>query len=311
MKIAISGSMAFDRMMRFPDHFQRHLLPEELHRVNVCFVVPTLSVDFGGCAGNIAYNLKLLGEEKSTFIVSALGKDSAPYRERLKNLGLSDDFIYQDETQFSAQAFITTDENGNQITFFHPGAMAAAQNVVMNKDFDLAIIAPSGLDVMLQHARECAALKIPFFFDPGQNLPLFDKELLREMMNRAAAFIVNDYEAAMLCERVELSVAEIAQKIEVLIVTHGEKGSSIFTENKEIQIAALAVQNPKDPTGCGDAYRAGLLYGRAHGWSWEKSGKLASVLGALKIECAGGQNHTPTLEKIAQRFEETFGEKML
>lgn len=308
MKIAISGSMAFDRMMTFPDHFQRHLLPEELHRVNVCFVVPDMRVDFGGCAGNIAYNLKLLNEEKSAFIVAALGKDSAPYRDRLKNLNLSDRYIYQENAEYSAQAAITSDAAGNQITTFHPGALASATNTHITNDFDLAIIAPSTYASMQQHAKECADLKIPFFFDPGQNLPLFSKDDLLAMMKIAPWFVVNDYECAMLCERTNLSTFSIAQKVEVLIVTHGAKGSSIFTNGREIKIPALATTNAKDPTGCGDAYRAGLLYGKSHEWSWEKSAKLASLLGAIKIESAGGQNHTPSFEGIKKRFKENFDE---
>ena len=309
MNIAISGSMAFDRMMTFPDHFQHHLLAEELHRVNVCFVVPELRVDFGGCAGNIAYNLKLLNQEQSTFIVAALGKDSHSYRERLKSLGLSDTYIYQENAQYSAQATITTDAAGNQITTFHPGAVASAQNVHITKDFNLAIIAPSGYEPMRQHAHECANLRIPFFFDPGQNLPLFSKDDLLEMIKISPWFVVNDYECAMLCERTHLSISDIAQKVEAFIVTHGSAGSSIFTNDKEIKIPALSVQNPKDPTGCGDAYRAGLLYGKAHGWSWEKTGRLGSVLGAIKIESAGGQNHAPTFGDIVQRFQKTFNEE--
>lgn len=313
MNIVISGSMAFDRMLRFPDHFHRNLLPEELHHVNVCFVAPEMRLDFGGCAGNIAYNLKLLGEEKNTFIVAALGKDGHTYRSHLSELGLVDQYIYHDHAQFSAQAFITTDNNGNQITTFHPGALVSARNVHISSLMNAAvgIVAPSEFTTMLQHAKEFHDLKTPFFFDPGQNLPLFTVENLKDMLNLAPWLILNDYECSLFCERTNMSVEQLAKSVEVLIVTHGAKGSTIYEKGKTLEIAAALAKSAKDPTGCGDAYRAGLLYGFVHQLGWKKSGQLASILGAIKIESHGGQNHAPSKDEIFARYEDTFNEKLM
>ncbi len=311
MNVVISGSLAFDRMTRFPGHFSQHLLPEELHRVNVCFVAPEMQVDFGGCAGNIAYNLKLLGEENRTLIVAALGKDGEPYHQHLKNLGLSARFIFNDSELFSAQALITTDSAGNQITTFHPGALLAARNIHLSREMNahLGIVSPSEFSTMLQHAREFKALNIPFFFDPGQNLPLFTVENLKEMLSIAPWLILNDYECALFCECTHLTVENLAQKMEILIITHGEKGSTLYEKGNPFTIPALKIKEAQDPTGCGDAYRAGLLYGLMHQWNWKKSAQLASVLGAFKIESLGGQNHTPLKEEIFRRYESAFGEK--
>ncbi len=312
MNILVSGSLAFDRVMRFADHFQHHLLPEELHRVNVCFVTPEMRVDFGGCAGNIAYNLNLLHEAKNTFIVAALGKDGKEYRHYLKKLGLSDQYIFEDSTLFSAQAFITNDNAGNQITTFHPGALVCTQNVHIDSAMNagVGIVSPSEYRTMLQHAQEFHKLNIPFFFDPGQNLPLFSQDHLKEMLNIAPWLILNDYECSLFCERTQLSIEDLSQQLDLLIITHGEKGSTLYEQQNIIEIDPVAAQTTHDPTGCGDAYRAGLLYGYAHNLSWQKSAQLASVLGAFKIESHGGQNHHPSLEEILLRYENTFHDKL-
>ncbi len=307
MTSLICGSLAFDTIMSFHGRFSEALLADQLHKINVAFLVPGIRREYGGCAGNIAYNLRLLGGEP--LVMATLGQDGAPYLERLGKLGIPTRCVRSYEDAYTAQAFITTDADNNQITAFHPGAMSNSHH---NKVKDagkvkLAIIAPDGRDGMVEHARDCAALGIPFIFDPGQGLPMFSGDELKEFIELATYVAVNDYEAELLTERTGLALSEIAERVSALIVTRGEQGAEIFTADGKIDIPVVKVAQVVDPTGCGDAFRAGMLFGLTRGMDWMTIGRLASLMGALKIESQGGQNHAPTLEEIGQRFEKEFG----
>lgn len=310
MTTLICGSLAYDTIMVFGDRFKNHILPEQIHILNVAFLVPDMRREFGGCAGNIAYNLKLLGG--SPLIMATVGEDSAPYQQRLKNLALNTQHVREVPNSFTAQAFITTDLDDNQITAFHPGAMTYShQNKVSDAlGVQLGIVAPDGRDGMLQHAKEFHAAKIPFIFDPGQGLPMFGKEDLLNFMQLADYCTVNDYEAKLLADRTGCTLEQLATQVKALIVTLGAEGSLIYTAERCISIPAAPPLAVVDPTGCGDAYRAGLLYGIGQGWAWEKAGRLASLMGAIKIAHRGGQNHTPTMSEITSRYQLAFGETL-
>jgi adenosine kinase len=310
MSILICGSLAFDTIMVFPDQFKKHILPDQIHILNVAFMVPDMRREYGGTAGNIAYNLHLLGEEAT--IMATVGHDFTPYAQRLERLGLSKRHVRTLDGQFTAQAFITNDIDDNQITAFHPGAMSDSQ---ANKIADasgvrLAIVSPAGRQGMVEHARDLAAAGIPFVFDPGQGLPMFSGADLLELMSGARALTVNDYEARIVEDKTGRKVEDIARSIGAVIVTRGAEGSTIYTGGSSIDIAAVPAEAVVDPTGCGDAYRAGLLYGMARDWSWEKSARLASVMGSFKIARRGGQNHAPSREEIARKLADAFGEKL-
>jgi adenosine kinase len=310
MHTLICGSLAYDTIMVFPDRFKNHILPEQIHILNVAFLVPEMRREFGGCAGNIAYNLKLLGGEP--LIMATLGDDGAPYRHRLKQLDLDARHVRDIPGSFTAQAFITTDLDDNQIIAFHPGAMNQAhQNSIGDAaGARLGIVAPDGRDAMLQHARGFHAAKIPFIFDPGQGLPMFDGDDLLNFLQLADYCTVNDYEARLLVERTGRSLEHLATLVQALIVTLGGQGSRIYTPNECIDIAAATPEAVIDPTGCGDAYRAGLLHGINQGWGWKKTGQLASLMGAIKIAHRGGQNHRPTFAEIAARYQAAFAEAL-
>ena len=307
MKTLICGSIAYDTIMVFHDRFQNHILPEQIHILNVSFLVPDMRREYGGCAGNIAYNLKLLGGE--ALIMATVGDDSPPYRQRLERLGLDSRHLRDVPDCFTAQAFITTDLDDNQITAFHPGAMNHSQlnHVGDSSGVGLGILSPDGRLGMLQHAREFAAAGIPFVFDPGQGLPMFSGSELLDFLELADYCTVNDYEAKLLCERTGMSITALAERVKALIVTLGAKGSEIYLRGQKLEVPSVKADALVDPTGCGDAYRAGLLYGIANGLDWEISGRLASTLGALKIAQRGGQNHSATRDEIAQRYRESFG----
>ena len=310
MTTLICGSLAYDTIMVFGDRFKNHILPEQIHILNVAFLVPDMRREFGGCAGNIAYNLKLLGG--SPLIMATVGEDSAPYQQRLKNLALNTQHVREVPNSFTAQAFITTDLDDNQITAFHPGAMTYShQNKVSDAlGVQLGIVSPDGRDGMLQHAKEFHAAKIPFIFDPGQGLPMFGKEDLLNFMQLADYCTVNDYEAKLLADRTGCTLEQLATQVKALIVTLGAEGSLIYTAERCISIPAAPPLAVVDPTGCGDAYRAGLLYGIGQGWAWEKTGRLASLMGAIKIAHRGGQNHAPTMSEITSRYQLAFGETL-
>ncbi|MFN0150313.1 MAG: carbohydrate kinase family protein [bacterium] len=306
MHTLICGSIAFDTIMVFPGRFQEHILPEKLHILNVAFLVPDMRREFGGCAGNIAYNLQLLGGKP--LIMAAVGDDSQPYAHRLEKLKLSQRHVRQVAGTFTAQAFITTDLDDNQITAFHPGAMnhSHRNHVGDARDVSLGIVAPDGREGMLQHAREFYAAGIPFVFDPGQGLPMFSGEELLEFVRMAEYLTVNDYEAQLLQEKTGRSLEQLAQLVRALVVTLGSKGSLIYAQGQQIAIPCVKAEQVVDPTGCGDAYRAGLLYALAQGMDWELAGRLAALLGALKIAHRGGQNHHFTRDEIATRFRQNF-----
>jgi adenosine kinase len=307
MTSLICGSLAFDTIMSFGGRFSEALLADQLHKINVAFLVPGIRREFGGCAGNIAYNLKLLNGDP--LIMATIGQDSAPYIERLDKLGISRRCVKMIDASYTAQAFITTDVDSNQITAFHPGAMAMSHQIKIADagKVSLAIIAPDGRDGMVEHARDCAAANIPFIFDPGQGLPMFNGEELTHFIELATYVAVNDYEAELLTERTGLSLQQIAERVSALIVTRGEQGAEIFTSDGRLDIPVVKVADIVDPTGCGDAFRAGMLFGLTRDMDWMTIGRLSSLMGAIKIASQGGQNHAPTLAQIEDRFFQEYG----
>lgn len=306
MTTLICGSLAFDNIMVFPDRFKNHILPEQIHILNVAFLVPEMRREYGGCAGNIAYNLMLLGGEPE--IMATVGDDARPYLERLDRLGLSRKHVREVPGSFTAQAFITTDLDDNQITAFHPGAMSFSHlNKVDRAGAKLGIVAPDGREGMQQHARDFAAAGVPFIFDPGQGLPMFNGDELLDFMQLADYACFNDYEARLLCDRTGRSLEQLAGGVKALVVTRGGEGSTIYADGVVHDIPCVAADAVVDPTGCGDAYRAGLLYGIANGFDWPTCGRLAAVMGAIKIAQRGGQNHQPGREEIAARYQRAFG----
>ena len=306
MRTLICGSIAYDTIMVFGDRFKNHILPDQIHILNVAFLVPDMRREFGGCAGNIAYSLKMLGGDP--LIMATVGEDYQPYAYRLEKLRLSQQHIRQVKNSFTAQAFITTDMDDNQITAFHPGAMSFSHHnhIADAKDVGLGIVAPDGRDGMIQHAREFAEAGIPFIFDPGQGLPMFNGEELLEFTKLADYVATNDYEAKLLQERTGKSVAELSRQVKAFVLTQGANGSLIFSDGKELKIPSVPPAQIVDPTGCGDAYRAGLLYGIANDFDWKITGRLASLLGSIKIAQRGPQNHEFNRDAIAERFSEAF-----
>ena len=307
MTSLICGSLAFDTIMSFGGRFSEALLADQLHKINVAFLVPGIRREFGGCAGNIAYNLKLLNGDP--LIMATIGQDSAPYIDRLDKLGISRRCIKLIDSSYTAQAFITTDIDSNQITAFHPGAMAMSHQIKIADagKVSIAIIAPDGRDGMIEHARDCAAANIPFIFDPGQGLPMFNGEELTHFIELATYVAVNDYEAELLTERTGLSLQQIAERVSALIVTRGEQGAEIFTSDGRLDIPIVKVADIVDPTGCGDAFRAGMLFGLTRDMDWMTIGRLSSLMGAIKIASQGGQNHAPTIDQIEDRFFQEYG----
>ena len=307
MRTLICGSIAYDTIMVFRDYFKNHILPDQIHILNVSFLVPDLRREFGGCAGNIAYSLKMLGGDP--LIMATVGDDYQPYAYRMDKLRLSRAHVRQVPDAFTAQAFITTDLDDNQITAFHPGAMNFShQNHISEaRDVGLGIVAPDGREGMLQHAREFHEAGIPFIFDPGQGLPMFNGEELMNFIKHADYVAANDYEAKLLQERTGKSIEELSGLVKALVVTQGAQGSLVVLNGKPEIIPAVKPAQLVDPTGCGDAYRAGLLYGIAHDFDWPTTGRLASLLGAIKIAQRGAQNHQFTRDEISQRFREAFG----
>lgn len=306
MHTLICGSLAFDTIMVFQDQFKNHILPDKIHALSVSFYVPEMRREFGGTAGNIAYNLQLL--EGKPLIMATVGEDFGNYTSWLIKNNINTTHIKQIDDSFTAQAFITTDIDDNQITAFHPGAMAESHqnNVKDAKEVSLAIIAPDGRDGMFQHAKECFEAGIPFMFDPGQGLPMFNGEDLLYFIEKATYLAVNDYEAQVLQDKTGLTLEQLAQKVKALIVTLGGKGSHIYAEGQRFDIPCVKAEKVVDPTGCGDAYRAGLLYGIANNWDWLTCGRLASTMGAIKIASRGGQNHKPTRIEIENIYAQAL-----
>lgn len=307
MTALICGSMAYDTIMVFQDKFKHHILPEQVHILNVSFLVPELRREYGGCAGNIAYNLKLLGAEP--LIMATVGKDFTPYSQWLAYCGIPQDFIKVLDNNYTAQAYITTDLDDNQITAFHPGAMSFShENTVPgDRGIKLGIVSPDGKDGMLQHADQFVEAGIPFIFDPGQGMPMFDGAELLAFVEKATWVTLNDYEAQLMQERTGLSPEEIARKVEALVITKGASGSLIYTGGGVIEIPSARPAAALDPTGCGDAYRAGLIYGLLEGLDWPTIGRIASLMGAIKVETYGTQNHSFTPHGFKERYRENFG----
>ncbi|WP_137719126.1 carbohydrate kinase family protein [Methylobacillus flagellatus] len=298
MRTLICGSLAYDTIMVFPGQFKQHILPEQIHILNVAFLVPEMRREFGGTAGNIAYNLKLL--EDDPVIMATVGDDFGSYQHWLDQHGMSNTHVTTVPGSYTAQAFITTDHDDNQITAFHPGAMnhSHVNSVRDAKEIDIAIIAPDGRDGMFLHARECFEARIPFMFDPGQGLPMFNGEELLQFIDMADYLAVNDYEAQLLQEKTGLTLEQLAGKVNALIVTLGAQGSHIYADGQRYAIPCVEATSVVDPTGCGDAYRAGLLYGISRGWDWPSIGRLAATLGAIKINSNGAQNHKASRTEI-------------
>jgi len=291
MAAVICGSLAFDTIMTFEGRFADQILPDQLHILNVSFLVPGLRRDFGGCAGNIAYSLNALGG--AALPMATLGSDGADYAERMRTLGISTEFVRQLDDTFTAQAMIMNDTDNNQITAFHPGAMQQAHitKVVAREDIKLGIIAPDGREAMLQHAEQFAAAGIPFVFDPGQGLPMFDGDALRHFIELASWVVVNDYEGKMLSQRTGWSLAEISQRVCGLVVTLAAEGCEVWTNSEREHVPGVVPTAVIEPTGCGDAWRGGLLYGLEKGWPLARCAALGNRIGALKIAQRGPQNY--------------------
>ena len=307
MSILICGSMAYDNIMVFPGRFQDQILPDQIHILNVSFLVPEMRQEFGGCAGNVAYNLRLLGEKP--LIMATVGRDFDAYRAWLEQQGLERRYLQQIDDTRTAQAYITTDLDDNQLTAFHPGAMEHAHlnQVPGDAGVRLGMVSPDGRQGMLDHAAQFAAAGIPFVFDPGQGLPMFDGEELQQFVEQATWIAVNDYEGQMLTDRTGLGFDELAERVSALVVTRGGEGSVIYADGDRLEIPAVQAARISDPTGCGDAYRAGLLYGLSADWPWADTGRLAALIGARKIEHQGTQNHRYTRESLAREFVQAFG----
>jgi adenosine kinase len=310
MTALICGSMAYDFLMEFEGRFGDHILPDRIHQLNVSFHTPTMTRNFGGCAGNIAYNLKLL--EGSGLIMATVGHDFELYKQWLARNQIAQTHLRMVPDQFTAQAFITKDLDNNQITAFHPGAMnySHLNKVTDSSGVKLGIVSPDGRQGMLDHAQQFAAAGIPFIFDPGQALPLFNGEELRGLVDRATWVAFNDYEGSVVSERTGWSLEDMAARTKAVIVTRGGDGSWIFSDGKRIEIPTAPISAVTDPTGCGDAYRAGLLYGLMQGLDWQTTGRVASLMGAIKIEHPAPQQHRFTRQQFADRFRAAFGRSL-
>jgi len=307
MRTLVCGSLAFDTIMVFPDRFARHILPEQAHVLSVSFTVGEMRREWGGCAGNIAFNLHGIGGEP--VVMATLGDDGAGYRERLASLGVGTDGVRNVPGSFTAQAFIITDLDDNQITAFHPGAMTRSHenDVGGVKGVGWGIVAPDGRDGMLKHAAGFRAAGVPYIFDPGQGMTLFAGDELLTMIEGAAVVTVNDYEGRLMCERTGQTLDELASMVDALVVTMGGEGSVIHLDGGSMLIPAANAAAIIDPTGCGDAYRAGLLYGLSNDWDWQRIGQLASTMGAIKISSRGGQNHGVNRERVASLYAASYG----
>jgi adenosine kinase len=306
MSALICGSYAFDTIMVFQDQFKNHILPDKVHILNVSFLVPDMRREFGGCAGNIAYNLKLLGGEPLP--MATVGTDFEPYAQWMDECGISRAHIKVMEESYTGQAFITTDMDDNQITAFHPGAMNLShENRVGEADgVKIGIVSPDGRQGMIEHAAQFAEAGIPFIFDPGQGMPMFDGNDLMQFVDQATWVTVNDYEAQLLEERTGKSMEDLASNVEAIIVTRGGEGSDIYTGSEIVRIPSVKIAGAVDPTGCGDAYRAGLLYGLMNDMDWETTGRIASLIGGIKIEHHGTQNHSFDMDEFGDRFKSNF-----
>jgi len=309
-RLLICGSLAYDTIMVFHDRFKAHILPDKLHMLNVAFLVPTMRREFGGCAGNIAYSAKLLGDE--AYPMATAGSDFAPYADWMRRHGVPQDYVRVIDSEFTAQAFITTDLDDNQITAFHPGAMQQSHlnQISAAGRVTLGIVSPDGREGMIAHAAQFAAADIPFIFDPGQGLPMYGREDLQRFIEQASWVTVNDYEWSMIQQKTGWSERDVLAHVQALIVTRGADGSVIHTPAGTIAIPAARPQAVVDPTGCGDAYRAGLMHGLSRGLDWPVTGRIAALIGALKIETLGPQNHRFTRDEFRACYAESFGSEL-
>jgi adenosine kinase len=308
MSALICGSLAYDTIMVFPERFKNHILPDKIHMLNVSFLVPEMRRNFGGCAGNIAYNMKLLGE--NPLPMGTVGEDFDPYLQRLKGLNIAVDHVRTVPQTLTAQAFITTDLDDNQITAFHPGAMDQSElnQVGDTNGVSIGIVSPAGRAGMVEHAQQFNAANIPFIFDPGQGLPMFDGDDLKQFIELATWVTVNDYEWQLMKDRTGYSSEDVVARTEALIVTRGAEGSLIYTGSDTLEIPVAKPAQLTDPTGCGDAYRGGLLFSLLHQLDWPTAGRVAALMGAIKIECHGTQNHAFTPQEFMSRYASSFGE---
>ena len=306
MSALITGSLAYDTIMVFPGQFKNEILPDQVHILNVAFLVPDMRREFGGCAGNIAFNLKLLGGEGKP--MGACGTDFDDYAAWMDKNGVSRDYVKVMPDHYTAQAYIVTDMDDNQITAFHPGAMNVAhEQKIVTEGVTIGTVSPDGRDAMIQHAEQFAEAGIPFIFDPGQGLPMFDGDALKTFIDQASYVAVNSYEAQVITDRTGMTLEQIADRVEALIVTLGGEGSAIYTGGKKLEVPTAKPESLADPTGCGDAYRGGILYGLLNGMDWETTGRIAGLMGAIKIERPGTQNHKFTMDEFRARFKKEFG----
>ena len=307
MSALICGSLAYDTIMVFPDQFKQHILPDKVHILNVAFLVPEMRREFGGVAGNISYNLKLLGGDP--YPMATVGDDFGPYQRHLDQIGISTRYVRHMEGVYTPQAFITTDIDDNQITAFHPGAMRHSylNRVTDTEGIRVGIVAPDGKQAMIQHSRDFVRAGIPHIFDPGQGMTLFSGDELEQFIQEARYIVLNDYEFQLLKEKTGLNGDEIANQVEALIVTRGAQGSILRTREEEQLIEAVEPEDVRDPTGCGDAFRSGLLYGLLNDLDLVTSCQIGSVMGAIKVAQLGPQNHQPTFSEIEELFFTAFG----
>ena len=307
MSVLICGSLAYDIIMRFEGRFNEHILLDKADKLNVAFLASHMRREFGGCAGNIAYNLSLL--RVPAHPMATVGRDFREYAAWMDARGITRQRVKELEDMFTSQAFISTDRDDNQITLFHPGAMDRChEQAVDPTDIRVGLISPEGRIGMIRHAEQMAGAGIPFLFDPGQGMPLFQKEDFLSFVEQATWAAFNGYEAEMMQDKSGLTIKQLAERLEAVIVTHSERGSCIYRQGRPmLEIPAVPVAEDVDPTGCGDAYRAGLLYGILNDMDWETSGRLGSLMGACKVQHQGAQNHTLALAELTERFREAFG----
>ncbi|MEE9494197.1 MAG: carbohydrate kinase family protein [Gammaproteobacteria bacterium] len=310
MTALICGSFAYDTIMVFQDKFKNHILPDKVHMLNVAFHVPEMRREFGGCAANIAFNLKLLGGDPLP--MGTVGKDFEPYAQWFDEYAISRKYVREYDDAYTAQAFITTDQDDNQITAFHPGAMDMAheQQVQDSQGVTIGMVSPDGRQGMIDHATQFVNSNIPFVFDPGQAMPLFSGDDFKTFIEQASWVCVNDYESQLLQERTGWSLDDIASRVKALIVTRGSEGSVIYTESEKMTIATAKASQLVDPTGCGDAYRGGLLFGLMNQLDWQQIGQIAALMGTIKIEKHGTQNHAFEKTEFEQRYQDSFGENI-
>ncbi|HHL45431.1 MAG TPA: carbohydrate kinase family protein [Gammaproteobacteria bacterium] len=311
MSALICGSFAYDTIMVFHDKFKNHILPDKVHILNVSFLVPDMRREFGGCAGNIAYNLKLLGVDPVP--MATVGDDFGPYAEWFERCGIDQTYIKVIPGSFTGQAFITTDMDDNQITAFHPGAMSMAHEnrVADAQGVKIGIVSPDGREGMIEHAAQFVEAGVPFIFDPGQGMPMFDGDDLLRFVEQASWVALNDYESQLLQERTGKTIEQLASLVQAIVVTRGAEGSQVYADGTCTEIPAARISAAVDPTGCGDAYRAGLLFGLTHDLDWPTTGRVAALMGAIKVEHHGTQNHSFSMDEFADRFKENFSYSLL